>query len=70
MNTNKSIIFLSGNNDSIVDKAHSETLYRKFNGHKELLIFEGTHNSQRSDYVLRQCFKFIEESLKPQASLK
>lgn len=51
-NKNRSILFLAGNNDQLIDPKHAKALYDKFEGRKQLMIFEGDHNSSRPSSIL------------------
>lgn len=63
----KQICFIHGEEDVLVPAHHSQQLYGAFTGRKELLMFEGTHNSIRPKEVLQKCFEFIEEGLRREA---
>jgi hypothetical protein len=45
MSPKKAIMFISGNDDTMVDKKHSQNLSVSFKGYKKLLLCEGSHNS-------------------------
>jgi len=45
-------LFLAGKGDTFVRPKHSETIYEKYGGEKEILLFEGDHNGDRPEYVL------------------
>lgn len=54
------IIFLSGDEDLLVDKSNSEALYNSFRGpHKHIEIFKGAHNSKRSETTFKKVMKKI-----------
>lgn len=53
---NKSILFMSGDKDEMINKKHSERLFEKFMGDKKLLIFEGNHNSERTQKTYEEVF--------------
>ena len=61
---NKQICFIHGEEDSLIPVHHAQKLYDSFNGRKLLILFEGTHNSNRNDEVIDRCFKFIEQGIK------
>ncbi len=44
---------------------HSEKLYASYKGkNKKLILFDGTHNSNRPKNVVDDCFQFIQKSVK------
>lgn len=56
------ILFLSGEQDEMISSHHSKLLYEKFRGKKECIWFDGTHNSTRSDEIMRRCFAWIDKN--------
>lgn len=55
------LIFLSGDEDNLIDKRNSEKMYNLFAGsHKHLEIFKGNHNSKRPPEVLKRVMKIIQ----------
>lgn len=38
---------------------HSIEMFRAYEGNKELILFEGTHNSQRPKHIYERVFKLI-----------
>lgn len=57
-------MLLAATDDKMIHYSHSQTLYDCFPGpNKKLILFEGTHNSDRPNSVLSQIFAFVEASL-------
>lgn len=52
-------LFLHGEHDTFVGKHHSEILHSNYSGDKNLIIFDGEHNSPRPAYVLDSISIFI-----------
>lgn len=56
------IVFMSGDEDKLIDKANSEKLYNAFRGrNKHLEIFKGTHNTKRPEETIKKIMKMIAE---------
>lgn len=48
----------------MVRPSHAQLLFDEYKGtHKQIIIFEGTHHSDRPKEVLRRVYAFIEEAL-------
>jgi PhoPQ-activated pathogenicity-related protein len=54
---------IAGNEDRMIPPEHARRVYEAFPGKKRLSIFDGTHNSNRPEKVIRECFYFIENAL-------
>jgi hypothetical protein len=59
MDPARALIFLSGCHDTFVLKENSIDLYRLHKGPKELIIFEGTHNSHRTSSTYSRVFEHV-----------
>lgn len=46
------ILFISAKDDTLIDYTHSEQLFDNYEGKKNILLFEGTHNSRRPRYIM------------------
>jgi esterase/lipase len=69
-NTSRRIMFLAAKDDKMVHYTHAEILFDKYKGAaKKLMLFEGTHHSDRPVDVLFEAFAFIDSSLYPADSL-
>ena len=56
------LIFMSGDADNLIDKAHSQLLYESFEGKsKHIEIFPGSHNSKRPVVVTEKIMRMIGE---------
>lgn len=54
------IIFMSGDEDKLINKINSEKLYNSFQGPKKHLeIFKGTHNTKRPEETIKKIMKYI-----------
>jgi fermentation-respiration switch protein FrsA (DUF1100 family) len=56
----RSILFLSGTEDALIDSKHARQLYERYEGPKKLLLFEGDHNSLRPPGVIVESHKWIQ----------
>jgi hypothetical protein len=64
MDPSKSLLILAGKDDSMIHYSHSEKLYQSFKGtDKRIILFDGTHNSNRPEEVIDECFEFIFSSI-------
>lgn len=64
-------LFMHGREDSFVLPQHSEELYRAYAArHKELLLFDGSHNSERSENVLDRGIAFLLGALRRQEVMR
>lgn len=62
INPKTSLIFLTGNNDTLIDKYHSDELYRIFRGQSKYLeIVKGNHNDRRPESSILKIMGLIEE---------
>lgn len=61
--TNRKIIFLAARGDKMVKYTNAEELFEAYKGQKQMILFDGTHLSDRPPEVLNQIFAFIEEML-------
>jgi fermentation-respiration switch protein FrsA (DUF1100 family) len=52
-------MFMHGRGDTFIAPRHSEELYSNYGGHKEIMFFDGDHNSERSDSVLDRSVDFL-----------
>jgi hypothetical protein len=55
-------LFMHGRQDNFISPRHSEELYNNYGGSKEIMLFEGDHNSERSDKVLNRSVDFLHRS--------
>jgi hypothetical protein len=63
-NRNRHILLLAATDDKMIHFSHSQTLYDCFPGeNKKIILFAGTHNSDRPGTVLNQIFAFAEMAL-------
>ena len=61
INPASTLIFLSGNDDKLVNYYNSQKLYRLFSGkNKYLEIVVGNHNSKRPDQIIEKIMGLIE----------
>ena len=58
------VLFCHGIDDDFVKKEHSKDLYEKYSGPKEIIMFEGGHNSKRPIHVLQIISLFFYDKLK------
>lgn len=54
---------MAGEEDAMIPVEHAKKIYEAFPGNKKISIFEGSHNSDRPFYVLKEMFQFLEKSL-------
>lgn len=59
----KEICFIHGEEDTLINSSHAQSLYNAYEGRKMLVYFAGTHNSTRPTEVINRCFQFIEEGI-------
>jgi len=52
-------LFMHGRGDNFIAPRHSEELFSNYGGHKEIMFFDGDHNSERSDGVLDRSVDFM-----------
>jgi hypothetical protein len=63
-NGDRHILFLAAKDDRMIHYTHSQLLYDCYRGaNKKIVLFEGTHNSDRPTAVLNQIFSFAENAL-------
>ena len=54
------MLFISGDNDSLIDKYNSQKLYNLFSGqYKYLEIVPGNHNDTRPTNTIKKIMKLI-----------
>ena len=58
------VLFCHAIDDDFVRKEHSKDLYEKYSGPKEIIMFEGGHNSKRPIHVLQIISLFFYDKLK------
>jgi hypothetical protein len=58
-NSSVPALFMHGRGDSFITPRHSEELFSKYGGHKEIMFFDGDHNSERSEKVLERSVDFL-----------
>ena len=56
-------MFVAGEQDNFVGRNHSEDLFSKYSGDKELLVVDGDHNSRRPMHFFDQVSSFLVFSL-------
>lgn len=57
-------MFLAAKEDKMVNCSHTQLLYDQYKGeHKRILLFDGTHHSDRPSEVICQAYDFIEKAL-------
>jgi hypothetical protein len=67
----KLVIFLTGKQDKLIDKMHSQILFKSFGGERKILeFFRGTHNSKRPSEVMQKVMKHISDFVKEKYSNK
>jgi hypothetical protein len=49
-----SILFLATKGDQLISYQHSSELFEKYKGPKNILLFEGNHNSKRPKNILNE----------------
>lgn len=65
------IVFMSGDEDKLIDKVNSEKLYNVFRGpHKHLEIFKGTHNTKRPEETIKKVMRLISEFIEQEQANK
>jgi alpha-beta hydrolase superfamily lysophospholipase len=52
-------IFMHGQDDTFIAPHHTEELYNNYAGTKELVLFDGDHNSERSEKILNRSVDFL-----------
>ena len=57
-------LFLHALNDTFINKNHTEKLYNAYNGEKQIIMFDGDHNSKRPVHVLQMISLFFYDKLK------
>jgi len=57
--SNVPALFLHGLQDTFVLPRHSEKLYNNYSGDKEMMMFEGDHNTERSERVIDRGVGFL-----------
>ena len=57
-------IFATGEQDTFIAPHHCDALYEAYAGEKQLVKFEGTHNSERSDFFKQSSTNFFVNCLK------
>ena len=59
-------MFLAARQDKMIHYEHAEQLFDEYKGaHKKLMLFDGTHHSDRPVDVLFEVFAFIDSSFYP-----
>ena len=54
------VLFIHGDKDDFIVPAHAEKNYEAYKGdNKRLLIFDGTHNTQRPEEVTLEVLSFL-----------
>lgn len=56
-------IFCHGLDDNLINNIHSQNLYNNYSGKKEIILFQGSHNTERPHYVLQIISLFFYENL-------
>lgn len=54
-------LFIHGEQDRLINKHHSELLHRNYGGSKNIVLFEGDHNSARPNYIYDSISIFFSE---------
>jgi len=57
-------LFMHGRRDSFVSPRHSEEIFSNYGGHKEIMFFDGDHNSERSEKVIDRAVDFFGRSFR------
>ena len=65
MDRNRKILLMAARGDAMISYHHAIRLHEVLPGETKLLLFEGTHNSERAPKILVQVFEFIERHLFP-----
>ena len=58
-----SSLFCHALNDDLISNEHSKELYERYKGNKEIIMFDGNHNSKRPYHVLQVISLFFYEHL-------
>jgi len=56
-------LFVAGEHDEFIKKHHSESIYEKYAGDKNLIIVEGDHNSPRPKFMFDSASIFLQTCL-------
>mmetsp|Transcript_9172 Transcript_9172/g.25378 ORF Transcript_9172/g.25378 Transcript_9172/m.25378 type:complete len:554 (+) Transcript_9172:189-1850(+) len=56
-------LFVAGEHDDFIKKSHSEAIYEKYAGDKNLIIVEGDHNSPRPKFMFDSASIFLQTCL-------
>ena len=56
-------LFVAGEHDDFIDKAHSERIHARYAGDKNLIIVEGDHNSPRPRFMFDSVSIFLQTCL-------
>ena len=56
-------LFVAGEHDDFINKKHSEQLYERYAGDKNLIIVEGDHNSPRPKFMFDSAAIFLQTCL-------
>lgn len=56
-------LFVAGEHDDFINKSHSERIYKKYAGDKNLIIVEGDHNSPRPKFMFDSASIFLQTCL-------
>ncbi|GMH35675.1 hypothetical protein BSKO_03543 [Bryopsis sp. KO-2023] len=59
------VLFGHANGDTFVKKAHSEKLHEKYAGDKNIITFDGDHNSRRPQFFYHSASIFFHNVLQP-----
>jgi pimeloyl-ACP methyl ester carboxylesterase len=61
-------LFVAGENDQFVQPSHSEKIYEKYGGDKNIIIVEGDHNTPRPRYLYDAVSVFLQSTLQVKRS--
>jgi len=56
-------LFAHGKDDAFIRPSHSEQLHANYSGDKELVLFDGDHNSTRPDFLFTRAVTFLYQRL-------
>lgn len=57
------VLFLAGVHDNFVAPHHTQDIYKKYAGDKEIEMFNGDHNSPRPDDVFFKVGEFFNRTM-------
>ena len=52
-------LFIYSDGDTVIDSNHCKEIIRNYSGYKEVIRFEGDHNSFKPDDYFQKCSEFI-----------